>query len=159
LEKFYDVGHIHALLLKTPAAAFSTLQGGRIRSRIMAFACDPALKHFYLMTFGGTEKLAQLEADSAATLTVLMLPAGADLEEASEATVIGEADRSADFNHDWVQEGLAVLAKKLPIFEQFLASGSMNGYWMIRLHTRELTFRTYRDVTSNIPKTILRFGS
>lgn len=157
--KLYEVSEVHALLNGTDVGALSTLNKGRISARFMHFACDASLQSFYLMTLGTTEKLVQLADDATATFCVLMGARGNDVSEAAEAIAQGTAVTSDQFDAPWVQRGFEVLKVKLPMFRDFHASGSMNGYRMIRLDVSELTFRKYSDILANAPKTVYRFAS
>ncbi len=154
----YDAAQIHAALHQAETAAFSTFRDGAINSRFMIFACDEALRHFFLMTHRETDKVGEVSANANATACVLAIPEGGKLEDSCEATVAGKVTVSDDIDCPWVQEGLRRLAEKSPPVKALLDGGSLGPYRVLRLDSDSVVFRTYRDAVSNVPKTVLRFA-
>jgi hypothetical protein len=151
----YDAAFIYPLLKKTLYCSFATLKARDIHGRFLMFACSDDLQAFYFLTPGSTEKVKELQAHPQATLCILST--SDKLDDYAETIVIGDAELLKDFGHPGVQTGLARLAEKSGQVQGLVASGSLGDYQLIRLVSREIHFRVYQDVISNVPKTVLRY--
>jgi hypothetical protein len=153
--KKYDCAFIYPLVKKVLHGTFSTKHGNELNSRTMMFACQEDLRVFYLVTHEGTEKIKDLEKDPAAALCVLST--SDKLDDYSDTAVVGTCTLLRDFHHPDVQAGFKLLAAKSTTMQLLYNSGNMGEYCMIKMQINKITFRVYRDIILNVPKTIWLF--
>lgn len=153
----YSGAAIHAELKKNMFALFNSYKGEEIYTRTIIFACTEDLNFFYFITHGDSEKIKQIRDNNRVSLGIFSKRT--PLDDSVDVCAVGRAGILEDFNHPHVQQGLHLLAEKSPMMQMLIDSGGMNGYCMIKTDISELTFRIYKDILANVPKTILRFPS
>ena len=151
----YNAAFVSAILKRSLYTAFNTLNEDKINSRIMVFASDPDLKYFYCLTNKTSEKIAQLGANPYANL--LILGTSDKLDGNSETQVQGTVQVFSKFADKEVKTALDLLSEKSSMLSTIKDSGSLGDFCIIRVKTGEVTFRVFKDILQNIPKTILNF--
>ena len=151
----YNAAFISAILKRCLYTSFNTLNDDKINSRVMVFASDPDLKYFYCLTNKTSEKVAQLGKNPYANL--LILGTSDKLDGNSETQVQGTGQLFSKFSDKEVKTALDLLAEKSSMLSTIKDSGSLGDFCIIRIKTGEITFRVFKDILQNIPKTILNF--
>ncbi len=151
----YNAEFISAILKRSLYASFNTLNGDKINSRIMVFASDPDLKNFYCLTNKTSEKIAQLGRNPFANL--LILGTSDKLDGNSETQVQGTVQLFTKFTDKEVKTALDMLSEKSSMMSTVKDSGSLGDFCIISVRTAEITFRVFKDILQNIPKTTLKF--
>ena len=151
----YSAAYISAILKRTLYASFSTLNKGKINSRVMVFAADADLNNFYCVTNKTTEKITELGMNPYANL--LILGSSDKLDGTSETQVHGTAQFFSKFDDKEVKTGLDLLSEKSSMISTLKDSGSLGDYIIVKIKTSEINFRVYKDILQNIPKTTLSF--
>ena len=151
----YNPAFISAILKRSLYAAFNTLSSGEISSRIMVFACDPDLKNFYCLTNKTSEKISQLSKNPGTNL--LILGTSDKLDGNSETQVRGTARIFSKFSDKEVKTALELLSEKSSMIGTLKDSGSLGDFCVLKIKTSEITFRVFKDILQNIPKTTINF--
>jgi hypothetical protein len=157
-DKQSSVERIASALEGARIAVVSTHRCEHINSRCMLFATDATLEHFFFITNSETDKLKELRVNADATACVLLGSEQADLERCAEVTGSGSVEICGDLTPPWTRVGLELLARKMPGLGVMLDVGSLGSYQLMRLKMESVVHRTYLEVLSNTPKTILRFA-
>lgn len=133
----------------------SIAEDGTINTRIMSFACDPELRRFYFMTHKAAPKLADYAKNP--SVSVLVFSMAKDLGDFSETAAKGKLSVHSDFNSPAVQEGLRLLGEKNRMAKAIADKGSLGDYVVLELLTSEISFRIFRDIMKNVPKTTIKY--
>jgi len=151
----YNASFISAILKRSIYTSFITMTNGTINSRIMVFSADPDLKNFYCVTNKTSEKIAELGRNPVTNL--LILGTSDTLDGLSETQVRGTSQIFSKISDSETKHGLDLLSEKASIINTLKNSGSLGDFCILKIKTSEISFRIFKDVLQNIPKTILNF--
>lgn len=136
------------------AVASFTLDGKRVNSRHMSFACEPGLESFYLLTNKAAYKLREFHNNPSITLSVLGDKGSFD--GYFQVTVFGAATILDRFDDPAVQNALARLSAKNRLAKALKEGGSLGDSVIVALRTEEIHFSTMREIAKGLPQTILK---
>lgn len=151
----YNASFISAILKRSLYTGFSTFSEGKLNSRVMVFAADHDLKYFYCVTNKTTEKMAEIGKNPYCNM--LVLSTSDRLDGMSETQIHGTAQVFCKMTDKEVKTGLELLSEKSSMISTVKDSGSLGDFCILKIKTSEISFRIYKDILQNIPKTILTF--
>lgn len=152
LSNEYSATEILSVLADIDQISVSTLNGGKIRSRIMHFVNDDEF-NVYLASQKGDPKTIQITKNP--TITLLALKCEGDFPASTEIEISGQAevvkDKSLRFN--WFKEG----SSKSPIVQYMIETNNTDSLDLILVRPEIVKYRRAQDIVQGIPPTILEF--
>jgi 1,4-dihydroxy-2-naphthoate octaprenyltransferase len=143
---------ILSVLKDTDNISVSTLNGVKIRSRIMHFVNDDKF-NVYLASQKGDPKTLQITQNPAITLLALKcegdFPAETEIEISGQAEIVN--DESSRIK--WFKEE----ASKSPIVKYMIETNNTDKLDLIHVRPEIVKYRRAQDIVQGIPPTILEF--
>jgi uncharacterized pyridoxamine 5'-phosphate oxidase family protein len=135
-----------------PVIAVATLEGDKLRARMMHYAYDENF-NIYLSTLKGEPKIGQMTNHSA--ISLLAHHAGANINESMEVEISGEAlfiqgqkEREQAFER---------MAKRSPVVKNLTETGNSGILECIKVVPDTVKFRIFKEVVQGIPPTVIEF--
>jgi len=143
---------ILSVLKDTSQISVSTLNGVKIRSRIMHFVNDDKF-NVYLVSQKGDPKTMQITQNPAITLLALKcegnFPAATEIEISGQAEIVN--DESSRIK--WFKEE----ASKSPIVRYMIETNNTDKLDLIHVRPEIVKYRRAQDIVEGIPPTIHEF--